>query len=160
MQIPLEKIDELRRRAGIGYLEAKTVLEEAEGDLVEALIYIEEGAGKSAHRFSSWGHEISQRLRSVASELHRTRLRVKIRENTLMDLPATYGALGVALFPKIAALGLAGMLFSKGSIEVGGRNGGAAARGEWFYQENLDKKASPGLGSDQPNKSGRNDGKE
>ena len=149
MQVPLEKIDELRRRAGIGYLEAKTVLEEVEGDLVEALIYLEEGGAEGAHKFSNWGRDIAQRLRSAALELHRTRLRVKIRDNTLMELPATYGALGAALFPKIAALGLVGMLFSEGSIEIGGRNGGPAKQGEWFDQENLDKKDGPGLGSNQ-----------
>ncbi len=147
MQIPLEKIDELRRRAGIGYLEAKTVLQEAEGDLLEALIYIEEGGGGGAHRYSNWGRETLQRLHGAVLALHRTRLRVKIRDNTFMELPATYGALGVALFPKIAALGLVGMVFSEGSIEA--RNGGAKVQNNGLDQENLDKKESSGLGSDQ-----------
>jgi hypothetical protein len=149
VQIPLEKIDQLRERAGIGYSEARNILEEVDGDLVEALIYIEERRGEARNRVSSWSRDISQQLRQFAAGLHRTRLRVKVKDNTLMELPASYGALGAALFPKIAALGLIGVLFSAGSIEIKGASGGGAAEDEQPDKENLDKKENPGLGSDQ-----------
>jgi len=54
MQIPLEKIDQLRERAGIGYREAKQILEQADGDLLEALIYLEGSP--------PWGGPLSLRL--------------------------------------------------------------------------------------------------
>ena len=42
MEIALEKIDLLRKRADVSYKEAKEALEKTEGDVVEALAYLEE----------------------------------------------------------------------------------------------------------------------
>ena len=42
MEITLEKIDLLRKRANVSYKEAKHALEENEGNVVEALAYLEE----------------------------------------------------------------------------------------------------------------------
>jgi hypothetical protein len=42
MEITLEKIDLLRKRANVSYKEAKQALEENEGNVVEALAYLEE----------------------------------------------------------------------------------------------------------------------
>ena len=95
MQIPLENIDQLRERAGIGYSEARNILEEVDGDLVEALIYIEERRGEARNRVSSWSRDISQQLRQFAAGLHRTRLRVKVKDNTWWSCwpTAPWGAL-------------------------------------------------------------------
>lgn len=55
MEITLELVDRLRKRADISYEEAKAVLEEAGGDLLEALILLEQrgkirsDGGQSAH---------------------------------------------------------------------------------------------------------------
>lgn len=146
MQIPLEKIDQLRERAGIGYREAKKILEQVDGDLLEALVYLEERPYE--HRFSGWSRDFSRQLRHFTAGLHRTRFRVKVKDNTLVELPATYGALGAALFPKLAAIGLIGVLFTRGSIEIEGEGAGGAVEAERRDKENLDKKENPGLGSD------------
>ena len=42
MEITLEKIDLLRKRAKVSYKEAKQALEENDGNIVEALAYLEE----------------------------------------------------------------------------------------------------------------------
>ena len=55
MDITLEQVERLREKANISYEEAKAVLEEAGGNLLDALILLEQrgkihsGAGKSAH---------------------------------------------------------------------------------------------------------------
>lgn len=149
VQISLEKIEQLCERAGIGYSEAKEILEKVDGDLVEALIYLEEKGSPGPGRFSSWSRDISNQLRRFVAGLHRTRFRVKVKDNTLVELPATYGVLGAALFPKIAALGLIGMLFSEGSIEIQGGDGSEAAEDGCLDEDNLDKKGNSGLGSEQ-----------
>ena len=41
METTLEKIDEVRKRANVSYGEAKEALESCNGDVVEALIYLE-----------------------------------------------------------------------------------------------------------------------
>lgn len=42
MSISIEQIDLLRKRANVGYKEAKEALEKCNGDIVEALSYLEE----------------------------------------------------------------------------------------------------------------------
>ena len=41
MNINLEQIDELRKRTNVSYQDAKKALEECNGDILEALIYLE-----------------------------------------------------------------------------------------------------------------------
>ena len=41
MAVKLELIDELRKRANVSYEDAKDALEKCNGDIVEALIYLE-----------------------------------------------------------------------------------------------------------------------
>ena len=41
MSVNLELIDELRKRANVSYEDARDALEKCNGDMVEALIYLE-----------------------------------------------------------------------------------------------------------------------
>lgn len=41
MSINLEQIDELRKRANVSYEDAKNALEQSEGNLIDALVYLE-----------------------------------------------------------------------------------------------------------------------
>ncbi len=92
MQISLEKIEQLRERTGISYAEAKEILEKVNGDLVEALIYLEERGDSRLERLSSRCRDLSAQLGRFMAALHRSRFRVKVKDNTLVELPATYGA--------------------------------------------------------------------
>lgn len=82
----LEKIDLLRSRAEIGYQEAKYLLDAAEGDIVQALIKLEErGRAKSENsRFIKW-------LRKS----WRTKIKINRGEQTILKLPLAAGALGL-----------------------------------------------------------------
>ena len=40
MEITLEKVDQVRERTGVTYAEAKNALEVANGDVLEAIIYL------------------------------------------------------------------------------------------------------------------------
>ena len=57
MKISLEAIDQLRMRANISYREAKELLEETGGDLIEALVYLEENSKSALHSFSEKGKD-------------------------------------------------------------------------------------------------------
>jgi predicted transcriptional regulator len=130
LEITVEAIDKLRERANLSYRQAKEILEETGGDLVEALIYVEENSGRIMRHASERGKEFYRRARKVASDLHQTKVKIKVRDSTLVELPVTAGALGAALFPKIAALGIIGLLVSRGSLEVGGLPAGEMAEAE------------------------------
>lgn len=82
----LEKIDLLCSRAEIGYQEAKYLLDATEGDIVQALIKLEErGRAKSENsRFIKW-------LRKS----WRTKIKINRGEQTILKLPLAAGALGL-----------------------------------------------------------------
>jgi predicted transcriptional regulator len=120
MQISLDAIDQLRVRANISYREARELLEETGGDLIEALVYIEENSSNMMHSVSEKGKDVLRQARRVAGELHQKKMKVKLKDKTVAEIPVTIGALGTALFPKLAALGVIGLLVSHGSIEVNG----------------------------------------
>ena len=118
MEIPLDAIEALRARVNLTYRQARDLLEETGGDLVEALIYLEENKEKFIDQAAGRGREFVHQARHLASRLHHTR--VKVKDKTLLELPVTVTALGAAVFPKVAALGMIGLLLSRGSIEVKG----------------------------------------
>ncbi len=120
MTVTLDAIDQLRERADVSYNEAKEALEQAGGDVIEALVYLESKMKGEAHNFSEQGKDLYVRARHVAARMHQTRMKVKVKDQTLVELPVTISALGAAVFPKLAALGMIGLLVSHGSIEVKG----------------------------------------
>lgn len=120
MQINIEDIDRLRRRAGVSYRRAKEILEQAGGNLLEALIYLEENPENLFEGFSERGRDLAGRTCRLFSHLHRTKVKVRVKDKTLLELPVTVGAAGTLLFPRVAALGLVGMMLSRGSLEFEG----------------------------------------
>jgi translation elongation factor EF-Ts len=42
MSITLEKVDQVRERTGVSYQKAKEVLEQTEGDVLEAIVLLEQ----------------------------------------------------------------------------------------------------------------------
>ena len=120
MEISLDAIESLRERANITYRQAKEILEQTGGDLVEALIFLEENKNRVLHNVSEQGKVFYAKARRVAGSLHQTRVKIKVKDKTLVELPVTVSALGAAFFPKLAALGVIGLLVSQGSLEVGG----------------------------------------
>lgn len=116
MDHSLEAVDAVRERAGVTYREAKEALEQAGGDLVEALAGLEESRAGMKDHFS----DMIIKAKHAAVKLHQTRMKIKVNDNALVELPVTYSALGIAFFPKLATLGVIGLLLSKGSIEVNG----------------------------------------
>lgn len=123
VEIPLEVIEALRRKANLTYRQARDILQQTGGDLLEALVHIEENSGNKIDEFSERGKVLYQHAKNVAGRLHQTRVKINVKDKTLVELPVTVSALGAALFPKLAALGMIGLLFSSGSIQV---NGGPA----------------------------------
>ncbi|NPV90250.1 MAG: DUF4342 domain-containing protein [Firmicutes bacterium] len=115
----LEKIDQLRQRLGIGYREAKEALDQSQGDVVAALVLIEERKRRGEQDPPVWG-----RIRTLVHKGNTTRIQLKKGDRTLLQVPATVGALGVVgavAFPALAVVGAAGMvaaLASKCSLEV------------------------------------------
>ena len=96
MSDELEKLDIIRERMGISYREAKECLEEAGGDLVEAIVLAEQrNARDCSSRWLEKGEEIVGELKSYINRGNRTRIRLKRKDKTIAEFPATAGAIGV-----------------------------------------------------------------
>jgi len=127
MEITLEKIDLVKERTGVTYKQAKEALEAANGDVVDAIIAIEEesegccccGDGESwTENISARGTEVMDKVKDLIKTGNVNRIRIKKDDLVIMDIPVTAGAVGVALIPQLAAIGAAVALVTKCTIEV------------------------------------------
>ncbi|MTI81464.1 MAG: DUF4342 domain-containing protein [Firmicutes bacterium] len=124
MTSDLEKIDLIRARLGVGYKEAKDALDETDGDVVQALIKLEQGNLHIRERLQGRSKEAVGQLRSVLDMGQKTRIKIKKDGQTVMDLPASLGVAGLvgALYnTELAVLGAVGTMAAMAndySIEI------------------------------------------
>lgn len=116
----LEKIDMIRERTGASYKQAKEALEQAEGDVLNAIIFIEDKQKENlwTEQFTVAGTEVVDKLKEIIRKGNVSRIRVKKGDYLILDTPVTAGAVGSILMPYIAALGAAVALMSKCTIEI------------------------------------------
>lgn len=117
--ITLEKIDILRERAGVGYREAKEMLEKHNGDVIAALIEFESVQNKGwVDEFSVRSGEVIEKVKEIIREGNVNKIRVKHDGRTLVEIPVSLGAVGAVVLPQLAALGVLIALFKRCTIEV------------------------------------------
>ncbi|AGL00868.1 DUF4342 domain-containing protein [Desulfoscipio gibsoniae] len=129
----LEKIDLIRSRIGVTYREAKKALDEAGGDVVEALIKLEELDQSSAgavdqdeftEKVQGRAQDIMEHVKGMLQRGQDTRIKVKQGDRTVFEMPATMGAVGVlaALASSelaiLGALGTATAMAKKYTLEI------------------------------------------
>lgn len=128
--ITLEKVDEIRKRTGVSYKIAKEALELNDGDVLEALIYIEnnvvvpfaeENDFKDDFNKSENIEEFKTWLKNIIEKGNVTRIKVKKDDTTLVDVPVNAGiaaaVIGV-IVPPILAFGLIATVATKLTIEI------------------------------------------
>ncbi|MHC1745772.1 MAG: DUF4342 domain-containing protein [Negativicutes bacterium] len=117
--ITLEKIDILRDRAGVTYKEAKEALERSNGDVIEALIELEEAKqGTWTDEISSRSSQVIERVKKLIYEGNVTKIRVKNEGKVLVEIPVAIGALGAVMLPHLAVLGVLVAVFKRCTIEI------------------------------------------
>jgi len=116
----LEKIEIVRQKTGSTYKKAKEALDSVNGDVISAIILIEESTIKQSwtETFQVKGAEVVDKLKDIIKEGNVSRLIVKKEEQTYLDIPVTAGAISILLLPQIAILGTAIALISQCTIEV------------------------------------------
>lgn len=118
----LEKIDIIRERTGAGYTEAATWLDEADGDVVEALIRYEAAKRRADEATeSAWGRVGDQVLDRAKAIIHKgniTRLKVRRQGRTVLETPVTAGVVGAVIAPELALIGAAACLLTGCTLEV------------------------------------------
>jgi len=137
MNIDLEKIDLIRSRTGVTYREAKKALEEAGGDVVEALIKLEESdrsfsetvdQEEFTERVQGRAQDIMEHIKSMLQRGQDTRIKVKQGDRIVFEMPATIGAVGVLAalasseLAVLGALGTATAMAKNYTLEIDHRS--------------------------------------
>ncbi|MCE5197239.1 MAG: DUF4342 domain-containing protein [Negativicutes bacterium] len=132
-EITLEKIDLVRERMNISYKEAREALDASNGDLVGALVHLEEKKkGKRTHRVEKqtaaadqWkeeivarGSDVIDKIKALLAEGNASKIRIRQGDKVILEIPVTLGSAGVILLPQLAAIGAIAALFAQVTIEV------------------------------------------
>ncbi|MCG0277545.1 MAG: DUF4342 domain-containing protein [Thermanaeromonas sp.] len=125
MSAELEKIDILRKRLGLTYREAKKALDEAGGDVIEALIRYEEGKkSEVVEQIETWSSKILARIKDILQRGQATKIKIKKDGKTVAEIPATAGALGVlgvlasTELAILAGISTVAALFNRYTLEI------------------------------------------
>lgn len=117
--ITLEKIDIVRERTGASYKETKDALEQNDGDVIKAIIFIEEKHGRTwVDTMSVMGNEIVEKLKAIIKKGNVSRIILKKDGETLLNVPVTAGAIGAMIYPTVSLLGVFAALVTKATIEI------------------------------------------
>lgn len=111
MSVSLEQIEKLRERASLTYKEAKEILEQYNGDVLEALINLE-GQAKlippkaEASESECWGtsKKLMKTVKRLFKKGNETKFVIRKSENKVIDLPVNVLLLfGILALPLTAA---------------------------------------------------------
>jgi len=100
MSITLEQIDEVINRTGATYHQAKEALQFSEGDVVEAIIYIEtlkKDSGAAERPYVN-GEEIIGLLKDMIKKGNVTRITLEKNNKVVVDIPILAGLVGALIF--------------------------------------------------------------
>ncbi|WP_049040735.1 DUF4342 domain-containing protein [Clostridium sporogenes] len=116
MNVSLEQIDLLRKRANVSYEEAKEVLEKFDGDIIEALVYLEKN--KKVNEDFGCESKFFNKIKMLIRKGNKTKVVVRKKEETVLKVPVNVVILCTALaFPvTIAATIIA--LVTKHTIRI------------------------------------------
>lgn len=127
----LEKLDMIRDRTGASYGEADAALTRSEGDVVKAIIELEQqgshhtqsdtGSTHDRIREEIWvkGNDLVDKVKELIKKGNVTRVIVKNEEGKiLVEIPVTLGVVGTVLAPTAAILGGVAAFVTKCKIEI------------------------------------------
>jgi len=109
----------LRDRARVSYEEARAALEKCEGDVVEALIYLEQQgkinpAQPATTRISGFGEKLKKWFKAC----NETKFIVSKNSRIIMDLPLTVVIIVTVFVPPLTVIGLLVALFTGHKIRL------------------------------------------
>ncbi len=120
--ITLEKIDVVRERTGVTYREAKAALEKSNGDVVEALIFIEDDCENEKNQVFQGFDEFKEWIKNVVGKGNVTRIRVKKEDTPILNRPVNagvaVGVLTIQLWPLMIAIGVLTAVITTITVEI------------------------------------------
>ncbi|MDY3829159.1 MAG: DUF4342 domain-containing protein [Clostridium sp.] len=125
-EITLEKLDQIIERTNVTYGEAKKALEQSEGNVIDAIIYIEENFNtKSKKTKKEEKNEVFQDVKSWIMDLvekgNVARIAIKKDDKVVVDVPVNAGIAATVIaitIPPILAAALVAAVATKITIEI------------------------------------------
>lgn len=118
MEITLEKIELVKDRTGVTYKEAKEALEAAEGNVVDAIIAIEETIDQSSSKkIGEQGEALLAKMKEVVKKGNVSKIQVSRDDETLINIPLNVGILGTVVAPWGMIIGVVAAFGFKCKIE-------------------------------------------
>jgi hypothetical protein len=106
MEITLEKIELVKDRTGVSYREAKEALEAVDGNVVDAIIKIEDGINANVGaKITDNGAKIIEKIKYYIKKGNVSRITIKKDSEILLNIPVTVGVVGTALAPWLTVIG-------------------------------------------------------
>lgn len=122
MNITLEQVDKVRERANVSYQKAKEALEKCDGDVVEAIVLLEEEVPfkEKAHKHvNDFGNDVIKTLKELLNSGNVNRIVVEQKDGkVVMNIPVTVGALGAILLTSATVIALIAALATGCVIKI------------------------------------------
>ncbi|NMA93632.1 MAG: DUF4342 domain-containing protein, partial [Clostridiales bacterium] len=99
MEITLEKIELVKDRTGVGYREAKEALEKTGGNVVDAIILIEDSIDEAGKDSSTAAGPILDSIKEAIRKGNVNKIVVKKNDEIVLNLPVNIGIIGTVFFP-------------------------------------------------------------
>lgn len=116
----LQKIDDILKRTNADFSTAKKALEDADGDVLEAIILIENQNKNQSNAQSgpNKGEQILNQIKDILAKGNATKLTIKKNNETIVNLPVTAGLIGAFIAPFLSAAGITAALLTQCSVEI------------------------------------------
>ncbi|MCR1954836.1 DUF4342 domain-containing protein [Clostridioides mangenotii] len=131
--ITIEKVDAVFERIpSATYADAKDALIKCNGDVVEAVVYLEnqkKNKGKKAKEtieevFGKDGEDVKNQLKELLKRSSVVRVIVEKDNKVMINIPLTVGVVGAAFLPIATLLGLSAAVMTKYRIKVQNQDDG------------------------------------
>ncbi|WP_432661838.1 DUF4342 domain-containing protein [Wukongibacter baidiensis] len=118
MKATLEQIDSLRERANVSYEDAKEALEKFEGDIVEALVYLEKEKKIKARKKAESRGQFVDKLKKIIKKGNDTKFVIKNSKGTVLNIPITLAIIVSILATPFVIIALLAALLTKHRISI------------------------------------------
>lgn len=116
----LQKIDDILKRTNTDYSTAKQALENTNGDVLEAIIWIENQSKNQKYAQSSAGkgEQIMSQIKDMLAKGNATKITIRKNNEVIVNLPITAGLIGAFIAPFLSAAGITAALLTQCSVEI------------------------------------------
>ena len=119
--ITLEMVDKVIERTGVSYAEAKRALENSDGNVLDAIIFIERLEAETGEKKYETLDEIKVWLKDLINKGNVTRIKVSKDDKKIVDVPVNAGIAAGALaivMPALLAFVVVAAVVTKVTIEI------------------------------------------